>query len=221
MTTPATVTTELLVVEQLNPVALFTGQAMDPLIGQIKARVEQHVPDVSTAKGRHEIASLAYKVARSKTVLDDLGKQLVAEMRERCKKVDDVRRDMRDRLDALRDQARLPLDNYEKAEEARLIQEALDKRYDADWEEAQMEYAFRERERILALMAPVELKEPETQLNRRAIRYREKSFSSGPITRRLLWASILMTYKGSLLLIPNPCRWPMVYKGRPRCRPNT
>ncbi|EES5368095.1 cell envelope biogenesis protein TolA, partial [Escherichia coli] len=36
------------------------------------------VPDITTAKGRKEIAYLAYKVAQTKTYLDGLGKDLVA-----------------------------------------------------------------------------------------------------------------------------------------------
>ncbi|OCS62006.1 hypothetical protein BBZ50_02590 [Escherichia coli] len=46
------------------------------------------VPDITTAKGRKEIASLAYKVAQTKTYLDGLGKDLVAELKEIPKLID-------------------------------------------------------------------------------------------------------------------------------------
>jgi colicin import membrane protein len=140
---------ELIVVEKLNALDLFTGEAMDPVIAQIKAIVEKHVPDVSTAKGRGEIASLARRVASSKVVLDDLGKNLVADWKEKAKKVDVVRKQMRDELDSLRDSARLPLTNWELAEAERFRQEALDRELDVAWEEAHAERDLRERERIV------------------------------------------------------------------------
>ena len=61
-------------------VALFkTENGLDPLIERIAAEVRAHVPDLTTAKGRDAIKSLAYKVARSKTMLDDAGKLKAAE----------------------------------------------------------------------------------------------------------------------------------------------
>lgn len=141
--------TELIVAGQLNALDLFTGTAMDPLIAKIKAIVEKHVPDTSTAKGRAEIASLARKVASSKVVLDELGKDLVSDWKEKAKKVDVVRKCMRDELDALRDHARLPLTRWEEAEAERLRQETLAKEIEAAWDEAHAEYALRERERMV------------------------------------------------------------------------
>jgi colicin import membrane protein len=142
-------TTELLIVEQLNALDLFTGEAMDPLIGRIKALVDTHIPDVSTHKGRTEIASLARRVASSKVLLDNLGKDLVTDWKQKAAKVDAVRKDMRGRLDALRDEARLPLTNWEAAEEARLQQEELDRQYDQSWDDAHVEHVLWERERIV------------------------------------------------------------------------
>lgn len=141
--------TELIVREKLNPIELFTGEAMDPLVAQIKAIVDKHVPDVSTDRGRKEIASLARKVASSKVILDDLGKDLVADWKEKAKKVDIVRKKMRDDLDALRDRARLPLTRYEQAEIERMQKEAADRKYDDDWTEAHQIHDLFERERVV------------------------------------------------------------------------
>jgi len=140
---------ELIVVEKLNPIDLFTGNAMDPVLAQIREIVEKHAPDISTAKGRGEIASLARRVASSKVILDDLGKNLVADWKEKAKKVDIVRKNMRDELDALRDRAREPLTRWEEEEIAKLKQQEVDRQYDADWVEAYSECDLRERERIV------------------------------------------------------------------------
>jgi len=143
---------ELVLSEQLTDeyvLALFTGNEMDPLLSKITAVVDRHVPDVSTEKGRREIASLARRVASSKVILDDKGKDLVADWKEKAKKVDAIRKRMRDELDALRDRARLPLTRYEDAEVERLKQEALDRELEQAWAEAHAERDLRERERIV------------------------------------------------------------------------
>lgn len=98
------------------------------------------VPDITTAKGRKEIASLAYKVAQTKTYLDGLGKDLVAELKEIPKLIDANRKTVRDRLDELKAKARQPLTDYEeeqariKAEEAKAAAEALAKQIESDHE---------------------------------------------------------------------------------------
>jgi len=90
------------------------------IVGRIEAEARAHAPDVSTKKGRDAIASLAHKVARSKTALDAAGKDLNADLRERINVVDTERRKIRDRLDALKSEVRKPLDEWEAAEAARV-----------------------------------------------------------------------------------------------------
>lgn len=108
----------LVTLESASVQTVFTTpQALDPLIEQITELIRSHVPDVTTAKGRKEIASLAFRVAKTKTYLDELGKDLVTKYKEMPKKIDANRLDMRTRLDALRDEARQPLDVWE-AEQA-------------------------------------------------------------------------------------------------------
>lgn len=93
---------------------------LDPYIERIRAEVTGHVPDLTTRKGREHIASLAFKVRKSKSALDALGKQLVDDLKEVPKKIDAERRRMRDALDALADEVRAPLDKWEAAEKARI-----------------------------------------------------------------------------------------------------
>lgn len=140
---------ELVVAEKLDALALFTGPAMDPLVDEIRKRVLQHVPDMETVAGRKAVASLAFKVASSKVILDNLGKDLVADWKEKAKKVDLVRKKMRDDLDLLRDEVRQPLTEWEEAEAAKERQIALDAQYDRQWDEAYRMHDLFERERIV------------------------------------------------------------------------
>ena len=97
--------------------AMFTGEnEFDKLYAQIKEKTDAHEPDLSTAKGRDEIASLAHKVARTKTALDKIGLQVKDDAQKTVDKVNATRKKMCDDLDALKVEVRKPLTEYEAAE---------------------------------------------------------------------------------------------------------
>lgn len=96
-----------------------TPAGLDPYLAKIKDELDAFVPDVSTKKGRDAIASIAYKVAKGKTALDNIGKDLVAELKDVPKKIDAERKRMRDLLDQWKDEVRAPLTQWEEAEAAR------------------------------------------------------------------------------------------------------
>ncbi|WP_417932742.1 hypothetical protein [Enterobacter hormaechei] len=119
--------TDLVVIEKQNAMAVFTTkEQLDPIIEAIEKEARSLVPDVSTRKGRDAIASMAHKVARSKTYIDNAGKDLVAELKALPKQIDESRRIVRERLDALKDEVRKPLTDWENSESAR--KEALQQR---------------------------------------------------------------------------------------------
>lgn len=112
--------TSLIPLVQANPVmVLQDSEKFDRFYEEVAREVRAHVPDLTTPGGRKEIASLAYKVARTKTAIDDAGKLLTEEKRAEIKKVDEARKVIRDKLDALKDEVRKPLTDWEAAEEAR------------------------------------------------------------------------------------------------------
>lgn len=115
---------ELAKIEELSaasaPAIFENKDGVRQIIDRLREEVKSVVPDVTTAKGRKEIASLAHKVARSKTTLDGLGKELVAGIKEKAKVIDASRKLARDELDALKAEVRKPLDDWEAAEAARV-----------------------------------------------------------------------------------------------------
>ena len=112
---------QLVVIEPTTAVALFTeGQGVAELLADIRQKATSLVPDITTAKGRKEIASVAHAVARTKTYLDGLGKELTDQYKEIPKRIDANRKTLRDTLDTLKDEVRAPLTQYEAAEEARV-----------------------------------------------------------------------------------------------------
>jgi len=123
--------TDLVVIEKTNALAVFTSQEqLDPLIEAIEKEARSLVPDLSTKKGRDAIASMAHKVARSKTYIDNAGKDLVAELKALPKQIDESRRLVRERLDALKDDVRRPLTEWEAEQERIKAEEAMNAKHE-------------------------------------------------------------------------------------------
>lgn len=104
----------------LVPADVFKPGGVDDVLERIAKAARAEKPDVSTRQGRKDIASLALKVAKSKTHLDDMGKDMAADWKAQASRVDAERRKVRDFLDALKEEVRAPLTKYEQDEEARI-----------------------------------------------------------------------------------------------------
>ena len=121
MTKAKAAATELAIFEPPNAVIILQDAAkFDQFYENIKRETDAHVPDLTTETGRKAIASLAYKVARTKTAIDDAGKLLTEEWRGKINVVDASRREIRERLDALKVEVRRPLTEWEEEDERRL-----------------------------------------------------------------------------------------------------
>lgn len=120
-----TTTTELVTVpEKETALQVFSADhGLDPYLHTIREELDKFLespPSLDTATGRKAYASMAHKIARSKVAIDNLGKDLGADLKELPKKVDAERKRWRDQLDQWRDEARSPLDEWEAAEEKRI-----------------------------------------------------------------------------------------------------
>ncbi len=112
--------TELVALKALTPLEIFAPGKVADILDKITAEVRAVATDISTPAGRSAVASLAYKVARSKTALDDMGKNLVADWKQQAAKVDAERRTLRERLDMLKDEVRRPLTDWKAADKLRI-----------------------------------------------------------------------------------------------------
>ena len=104
----------------LVPAEVFAPGGVEALLRRIEGEVRAFKGDISTAVGRDAIRSLAYRIARSKTALDKAGAELTEDWRARTNAVNADRRTIRERLDALADDARRPLTEWENAERERV-----------------------------------------------------------------------------------------------------
>lgn len=101
---------------------LYVTNGLDKYLSQIRQAVNE-VPDVTTAKGRARIASLAASASRSKTAIEKPGREYLRHLKEQPKIIEAELRRFVIECDEIRDETRRPLTEWE-AEQDRLKQEA-------------------------------------------------------------------------------------------------
>ena len=100
---------------------VFTDTAkLDEIIEKIRVQVIGTVYDMSKRKDREACASDAYKVARTKTAAAKIRATVSANLKDLPKKVDAGGRYLNERLEAIQEQVRAPLTEWEQAEEDRI-----------------------------------------------------------------------------------------------------
>lgn len=123
--------------QSINAIELFMShEKLNKTLEGLREKVLSFVPDVSTATGRKNIASLRYKVAQSKTWMIGEGKKLTIEWRENTKKVNEECNFIESFCNDLADKAREPITLWEIAEATRVKAEDEAAQYAADWDAA-------------------------------------------------------------------------------------
>ncbi|ELZ4048437.1 hypothetical protein UL603_001324 [Yersinia enterocolitica] len=114
-----------LVVTDIKPESyptLYVTNGLDKYLSQIRQAVNE-VPDVTTAKGRARIASLAASASRSKAAIEKPGREYLRHLKEQPKIIEAELRRFVIECDEIRDETRRPLTEWE-AEQERLKLEA-------------------------------------------------------------------------------------------------
>jgi hypothetical protein len=107
--------------ENVNTCMIFSGRDQtQKIIDRLRLEASKHIPDTKTKSGRDAIASNAYKVSKSKVVLLKLADGLTEEWKRKTKIVTAEKSFLEKECDALRDDVRQPLTEWEEAEAARL-----------------------------------------------------------------------------------------------------
>jgi hypothetical protein len=103
--------------------SIFGHNTLGQFVELARAAVINEVPDLSTDKGRKRIASVAATVSRSKTAVDAAGRAYLKKLKEMTKPIEAELRQFETDMDALRDEVRKPLNEWQAkvdAEEDRL-----------------------------------------------------------------------------------------------------
>jgi hypothetical protein len=113
--------TDIATFVETNPVMVLTDvKTYEQFYASIKAEIAASEPDVSTDAGRKKIKSLAYRITRSKTAIDDAGKSRTEEWRKLTNQVNAQRKRVREELEDLAAEARQPVTEWERAEDERI-----------------------------------------------------------------------------------------------------
>lgn len=102
--------------------SVYVQNGLKPFIQMIKDEVCGEVPDISTRKGRERIASLAATVSKRKAAIEKPGRDYLRKIKELPKVIEAELREFVKEADALRDQVRQPLNDWQAAEDARIDQ---------------------------------------------------------------------------------------------------
>ncbi|HAT3686983.1 hypothetical protein [Citrobacter freundii] len=130
---------ELAIIEIVPDMApsIYVENGLEKFLEQIRESVKE-VPDLSTAKGRARIASLAAQVSRSKTAVEKPGRDYLRHLKEAVKPAEAELRRFVSACDEMRDEVRRPLTEWEaeqeriKAEEAAIAAEQRKAQEEAD-----------------------------------------------------------------------------------------
>lgn len=104
--------------------AIYVENGLDSFLEKIRAGVNE-VPDLSTAKGRARIASLAAQVSRSKTAIEKPGREYLKRLKEAVRPAEAEIKRFVDACDELRDATRKPLTEWEAEQERIKAEEAM------------------------------------------------------------------------------------------------
>jgi colicin import membrane protein len=104
------------------PELVFVAGGTDAIVQGIKAIAKEKAAGLSilNPKDRKELASIAHQIARSKTLLDDAGKNLKKERMRGIDVLDAERKRCRESLEEFQEEIRKPLTDFENANKARI-----------------------------------------------------------------------------------------------------
>ena len=112
---------ELQVIDQNVIVAAFQKEnGAKSLYEQIANNARSIVFNMNDKKERDALKSYAYNLARTKTTVDNYGKELVSGIKAQAAVIDADRKFWRDNMDLLQEEIRKPLTDFENAEKARI-----------------------------------------------------------------------------------------------------
>ncbi|EOV5852381.1 hypothetical protein ACOAAE_003818 [Citrobacter freundii] len=116
---------ELAIIEIVPDMApsIYVENGLEKFLEQIRESVKE-VPDMSTAKGRARIASLAAQVSRSKTAVEKPGRDYLRHLKEAVKPAEAELRRFVSACDEMRDEVRRPLTEWEAEQERIKAEEA-------------------------------------------------------------------------------------------------
>lgn len=106
-------------ISQDNAEKYYITGGLTPFLERVRSHVKGEVPDLTTVAGRKRIASLARQVSSSKVAVVNPSKDYLKRIKALPKMVETELREFTRAMDALRDEIRAPLTEWEQEEKER------------------------------------------------------------------------------------------------------
>lgn len=122
MSIEITESVSLITVETTTLPKLFIDGKIDPILEEIKKRADDFIStqDLTTKAGREDTRAFAYKIARSKTLLEEAGKKCAEPLEDKLNKIKNERKRIKLKLEFLQSEVRKPLSEWEENEQERI-----------------------------------------------------------------------------------------------------
>jgi len=128
---------DLIVPIKIETKELFTVTGVDTILKSVDDKItEFNITSTETKKDRDKIISFSAKIVKTKTFLEKIGKEFVAEKKAALKVFDSSRKLLRESLAEKAALVREPVTNYETAEAERVEIERQQEIFLMDWDEA-------------------------------------------------------------------------------------
>lgn len=127
---------------------LATGKGVEEILAEVRRQTVDIVPDLTTEKGRKQIRALAYRVSRTRALMDEKRLEHTKSLRDQLSKMNENGKTLLEGLATIRDDVRRPLTEWEELDD--LWSEALleDARREAEAREAAERFAAEVQQRI-------------------------------------------------------------------------
>lgn len=174
---------EITTINESRALELYsTENGLNPILDKIKSEVDAIEVDATTEEGQNKIKSVAYKIAKSKTLLDNLGKSLTNDWAKKKKLVDAERKRVREFLDNLKEEFRKPITDLENAEKERIanIKSKIEhiQSYSLITNEHSIKYTTKELENFLQELEKIKIDESYQEFMYDATIYKADSMGS-------------------------------------------
>lgn len=110
---------ELIISRDLTVEIFDSKTTLEEIVSEVKNKVKEFKPDISTHEGRDAIDKFSRKIMKTRTGIEALGKERKEKHLKICQQIDELRRFSKTNLEALEEEARKPLTEFEKKEEER------------------------------------------------------------------------------------------------------
>lgn len=111
---------ELIEIKDVKPQDVFAFDGVEKIVKEVRSKAVIGDFNIDNENDRDRIRSMAFEIAKTKTGLDRMGKEFIANQKKYLNSIDQKRASLWDQLEELQHEIRKPLTDFEDREKARI-----------------------------------------------------------------------------------------------------